>query len=94
MKPSKRGQYQQEHEAELSSFDAAARFMDDLKESGEAITPKAWQTEVDRLTAQKELDYQKMQAMRDDLKAVEQLKKTAEQLAREGQTQRRDEHDR
>ncbi len=94
VKPSKRGQYQQEHEAELSSFDAAARFMDDLKESGEAITPKAWQTEVDRLTAQKELDYQKMQAMRDDLKAVEQLKKTAEQLAREGQTQRRDEHDR
>lgn len=36
----------------------------------------------------------KMRAMRDDLKVVEHLKKTTEQLAREGQTQRRDEHDR
>ena len=93
VKPSRRGQYQQEHEIELVSFDAAARFLDDLKEFGEAITPKAWQTEVDRLTAQKELDYQKMQAMRDDLKAVEQLKQTAEQLARDGQHQQT-EHDR
>ena len=94
VKPNKRAQYQQEHEAELASFDAAVRFLDDLKESGEAVMPKAWQAEVDRLTVQKDLDYQKMRAMRDDLKAVERLKKTAEQLAREGQTQRRDEHER
>ena len=93
VKPSRRGKYQQEHETELASFDAAACFLDDLKESGEAITPKAWQTEVDRLTAQKELDYQKMRAMRDDLKAVERLKKTAEQLTRDGQRQQT-EHDR
>lgn len=86
-------QYQQEHETELASFDAAVRFLDDLKASGEAITPKAWQTEVDRLTAQKDLDYQKMRAMRDDLKAVERLKKAAEQLARDGRHQQA-EHDR
>ena len=93
LKPSKREQYQQEHETELASFDAAVRFLDNLKASGETITPKAWQTEVDRLTAQKDLEYQKMRAMRDDLKAVERLKKTAEQLARDGQHQQA-EHDR
>ena len=93
VKPAKRVQYRQEHEAELASFDAAVRYLDDLKVSGEKITPKSWQDEVDRLTAQKDLDYQKMRAMRDDLKAVERLKKTAEQLARDGQHQQT-EHDR
>ena len=93
LKPPKREQYQQEHETELASFDAAVRFLDELKASGKAITPKAWQTEVDRLTARKDLDYQKMRVMRDDLKAVEHLKKTAEQLARDGQHQQT-EHDR
>lgn len=93
LKPSKREQYQQEHETELASFDAAVRFLDNLKASGETITPKAWQTEVDRLTARKDLEYQKMRAMRDDLKAVERLKKTAEQLARDDQHQQA-EHDR
>ncbi len=87
MKPAKRVQYQQEHEAKLASFDAAVRYLDDLKSSGETITPKAWRAEVERLTEQKELDYRKMRAMRDDLKAVESLRRTAERLAREGQRQ-------
>ena len=90
LKPGKRTQYQQEHENELASFDAAVHFLSDLKESGEAITPKSWQAEVDRLTSQKDLDYQKMRAMRDDLKAVESLRKAAEQLARDGQNQQKE----
>ena len=85
LKPSKREQYQREHQAELASFDTAVRYLEDLKASGEDIVPKKWQAEIDRLTAQKDLDYQKMRAMRDDLKAVESLRKTAERLAREGQ---------
>ena len=87
VKPTKREQYQQEHKAELALFDTAVHFLDDLKSSGEKITPKSWQTEIDRLTAQKDLDYQKMRAMRDDLKAVESLRRAAEQLASEGQNQ-------
>ena len=46
VKPAKREQYQQEHEAELASFGAAVRFLDDLKASGEAVTPKAWQIDI------------------------------------------------
>ena len=71
MKPGRREKYQQEHRAELASFDAAASFLKSLKESGEAITPKAWKAEAAKLTAQKDTDYTKMRAMRDEIKALE-----------------------
>ena len=53
-----------------------------LKANGEEITPKKWQAEADHLKAEKSVQYQKMKSMREDIKAVENLKKTAEQLAR------------
>ena len=75
-------------------FHAAVRYLDKLKTSGEAITPKAWRAEAQTLTAEKDADYLKMRAMREDIKAVETLKKTAERLAREGQTHKREEQER
>ena len=92
--PAKREQFKQRHSADLALFDAAVRYLDTLKASGEKITPKAWRAEAVRLTAEKEADYLKMRNMREDIKAVETLKKTAERLAREGQTQRREEQER
>ena len=89
VKPGRREQYQQEHRAELAAFDTAADFLKQMKESGEKITPKAWRAEAARLTAQKDFDYQKMRDMREDIKAVENLRKTADRLAREGQRQQR-----
>ena len=90
VKPSKREKYQQEHGAELAAFDAAADFLKGLKESGKKITPKAWKAAAAKLTAQKDFDYQKMRAMRDEIKAVENLRKAAERLAHEGQHQQRE----
>ena len=90
VKPRKREQYQQEHRAELADFEAAEHFLKDLKTSGEAITPKAWRAEAAKLTMQKDADYQKMRAMRDEIKAVENLRKAADRLAREGQHQQRE----
>ena len=92
--PAKREQFEQRHSADLALFDAAVRYLDTLKSSGESITPKAWRAEAAKLTAEKEADYLQMRAMREDIKAVETLKKTAERLAREGQTQRREEQER
>ena len=92
--PAKREQFEQRHSADLALFDAAVRYLDTLKASGEAITPKAWRAEAQRLTAEKDTDYLKMRAMREDIKAVETLKKTAEHLAREGQTHHREEQER
>ncbi len=61
-----------------------------MKESGEAITPKAWRAEAAKLTMQKDFAYQKMRDMRDEIKAVESLRKTADRLAREGQHQQKE----
>ena len=88
--PGKKEPFEQHHNAELALFDAAVRYLDTLKTSGEAITPKAWRAEVQRLTTEKDADYLKIRDMREDIKTVETLKKTAERLAREGQTQHRE----
>ena len=90
VKPGKREKYQQEHRDGLALFDAAAVFLKSLKESGEAITPKAWRAEAAKLTVQKDADYQKMYAMRDEIKAVENLRKAADRLAHEGQHQQKE----
>ena len=90
VKPGKREKYQQEHRAELASFDAAVSFLKSLKESSEMITPKAWKAEATKLTAQKDADYQKMRAMRDEIKAVENLRKAADRLACEEQHQQKE----
>ena len=92
--PGKKEQFEQRHSAELALFDAACRYMDKLKASGETITPKAWKSGADRLTVEKDADYLKMRAMREDIKAVETLRKTAEQMARESQTMQREEQQR
>lgn len=74
----------------MAAFSAADTFLRSLKESGEAITPKAWRAEATKLTVQKDMDYQKMRAMRDEIKAVESLKKAADRIAHEGQHQQKE----
>lgn len=63
-------------------YEAAVRYLEKLKTTGEEVTPKKWQAEADRLKAEKSVQYQRMKAMWEDIKAAENLKKTAEQLAR------------
>ena len=71
-------------------YEAAARYLENLKAAGEPITPKKWQAEMDKLSAQKDLQYQQMKAMREELKAVERLRKAADQLARQERDKPRD----
>ena len=83
VKPEIREQFEQRHSRELILYDAAARYLKELKDGSEGITPKAWQREIDQLAAGKQADTLAMKSMRKDLKAVEQLRKTAEQLSRQ-----------
>ena len=89
-KPEKRELFEQRHSRELILYDAAARYLKELKDSGEEITPKAWQREIDLLTAQKQVDTIDMKAMREELKAIERLRKAADQLARQEQDKSHD----
>ena len=90
VKPEKRELFEQRHSRELLLYEAAARYLKELKESGEEITPKAWEREISKLTAAKDVKYMDMRAMREELKAVERLKKAADRLARQEQEQTKD----
>lgn len=82
LNPKKRTAFEENHQAELTLFDAAHRYLDKLAASGEKIAPKAWRAEMEKLTAQKDANYLQMRKMRDKIKAVENLKKTAEQFVK------------
>lgn len=82
LKPRAREKFQDAHSVELALYHAAVRYLDELKASSENITPKHWQTEAERLTAQNSSRYQQMKAMRTDIQAVEKIRKTVDELAR------------
>lgn len=63
-------------------YRSAERYLAGIKERGEPITPKKWQSELAALIPHKDLLYEKMRAMREDIKAVEKIRKAADQLAR------------
>lgn len=85
--PDKQQLFRERHSRELILYDAADRFLKELKASGEELKPKEWKSEIASLTAEKDRKYTEMRAMREEIKAAEQLKKTAERLAREQNTQ-------
>ena len=82
-------------DSEKLLLEAATKYLNELKASGIGITPKKWTAEVSRLTAQKNVLYEKMKAMREELKTVEQIRKNAEQLAKNDTPPRKEQdHDR
>ena len=72
-----------EHSTEKALYEAAARYLADLKDKGERITPKRWNAELARLTAHKDALYGQMKGMRVGIQAAERIRKAAEKLARE-----------
>ena len=93
MKPGKKEAFEQKHGTELALYEAAARYLEKLKSGGEAVNPKKWRVESEKLTAQKEIYYQEMRTMREQIKAVENLRKAADQLERSQQDRNRKKED-
>ena len=75
----------EEHRAELALFDAAYRYLSELKAGGEALAPKAWQKEAADLRKQRNTLYYKMQSMRDEIKTLETLRKTVDRMTKDEQ---------
>lgn len=71
-------------------FESRTKYLNELKKTGGGITPKKWQAEVSRLTAQKNVLYEKMKTMHEELKTVETLRKNTEQLVKEEQQPRKE----
>lgn len=95
IKPDKRELFEQRHHAEIALYDAAERYLKNLKSSGEPLTPKKWQADISTLTAKKDLGYKEMRDMREQLKAIESLRKAAEKLAKEqpDQSKQKEDHE-
>lgn len=75
LKPRVQAAYQDERYTELAQYDAAVRYLNGLKASGEKIIPKHWQPEMERLSAHNGTLYQRMKAMRTEIQAVEKIRK-------------------
>ena len=95
LKPRTQEKFRNAHSVELALYDTAVQYLDELKASGEKLTPKHWQAETERLTVQNSTLYQQMKAMRTNIQAVEKIRKTADELARsEKSRDRRRNHER
>ena len=70
------------NESQRILYDSAARYLSELKTSGIEITPKAWRAEADKLTIHKDTLYQEMRSMRQNIQAVERLKKSTVAIAK------------
>lgn len=82
-------------DSEKALLECAVKYLNELKASGGGITPKKWTADKSRLTAHKDELYQQMKAMREEIKAVETIRKNAEQLAATTLPPRKEEnHDR
>ena len=77
----KRALYEEQHKAELAAFASAEKYLTALKEAGEKIKPEEWRKETERLNAEREANYKRMEDMREQIKAAESIRKDAERIA-------------
>lgn len=79
LKPKKQQQFQDKHRAEFILFSAAKKYLNELKKAGDKIEPRKWQQNIANLTDEKDLQYQQMRKMREEIREVERQKKLLEQ---------------
>ena len=60
-------------------FSAAKKYLAELKKAGEKIEPKKWCHDISTLTNEKDLQYQEMRKMREEIREIEKQKKLLEQ---------------
>ena len=81
----KQERFMEEHRAEIALFDAAYRYLSDLKGKDESLMPKKWQIETKTLSAQKDKLYRQMDVMREEIKSLETLRKTVDRMTKDEQ---------
>ena len=81
LKSGARDSFSEKHRVELILFDSAASYFDELNASGEAISPKQWRTEMERLAAHKDSLFQQVKDMRGDIALLEKFRKSAEGIS-------------
>ena len=80
LKPIVQDSFSEKHRVELILFDSAASYLDEPKASGEAIEPKQWRAETERLIARKDSLFQQVKEMRKDIAFLEKFRKAVESI--------------
>lgn len=91
MKPKKREQFAEAHQAEFILFTTAKKYLGELKKAGDKIEPKRWQKEIAELTNEKDLQYRQMIKMREEIMEIERRQKAAERQYRFEPSQKKEE---
>ena len=77
----KRALYEEQYQTELAAFASAEKYLSALRDAGEKIKPEEWRKETERLNAEREANYKRMEDMREQIKAAESIRKDAERIA-------------
>lgn len=80
LKPKEQVKEQEIHQAEILRYEAAGRYLSSLGEQGIRLTPKRWQTEMEKREATKKKLYEEMNIIRKELRQMETLQKAATRL--------------
>ena len=80
LKPKEQVKEQEIHQAEILRYEAAGRYLSSLREQGILLTPKRWQTEMEKREATKKKLYEKMNIIRKELRQMETMQKAAKRL--------------
>jgi hypothetical protein len=81
--PKKRGAYAEKHGEEIEKYEAAARYLKDHLNGREKIPEKEWRAEYDSLLTERYANVEKYYKLKDDVRNVEILRRSAEKMMAE-----------
>jgi hypothetical protein len=82
-KPKKQAAFREAHHREITLYEAAEKYFKQHLNGRTEIPLKAWKSERVKLTAEKEKIYRDYNALKDETRKVEQIKKSVENILRE-----------
>ena len=82
-KPKKREAFYEAHRMELTHFEAAECYLNDVMNGRTGIPLKAWKAERDNLTAERKELSRRYLALKDEVKEAEQIRKGVYSILRE-----------
>ena len=82
-KPKKQEAFYEAHRMELTHFEAAERYLNDVMNGRTGIPLKAWKAEQEKLTAERKQLSRRYAALKDEVKEAEQIRKGVHSILRE-----------
>ena len=82
-RPKKQEAFYETHRMELTHYEAAVRYLNEVMNGKTGIPTKAWKAEQERLTAEREQLSRRYSTLKDEVKEVEQIRRNVYNILRE-----------